>query len=71
MGVTYSTKWCKHLIACVSVEGINVTNQDSQLKYDERHTAKRKRDKEMEERQKIGWIKREQMGHEGVDNALA
>lgn len=47
----YSTDWYKH--ACVCVKGISVTNQDSQLKYDDQQRAK-DRDKEMEERQKMG-----------------
>lgn len=37
---TVKKKWYKHYIACICVKGINVTNQDSQLKYDERHRAK-------------------------------
>lgn len=38
-GVQYKTVQ-KHYSACFGMKGINVTNQDSQLKYDERHFAK-------------------------------
>lgn len=66
--VSYTLKSGANTILYVYVKGINKTNQDSQLKYDR---EKKKRDKEMGDGQKMGSIKREQMGHEGVDNALA
>lgn len=73
-GAVHGTKMVQTL-ACVRLRGVDVTNGDSQLKYDERLAArekgKKKEDEEMEERQKIEKIKREQMGHEGVVNALA
>lgn len=74
-GAAHGTKMVQTL-ACVRLRGADVTNGDSQLKYDERRAAREKGkkkggDEEMGERQKIEKIKREQMGHEGVVNALA
>ena len=49
-------KWnmLQNYIACICVKGINVTNQDSQLKYDESHRAKERGIKRLKEDRKQG-----------------